>query len=164
MPVTFTLNGKATTVDAPADMPLLWVLRDVLSLHGAKYGCGTGQCGACTVHVRGRAVRSCQTPLSNVAGAPVVTIEGLSADGSHPLQKAWEALDVPECGYCQAGQIMAAAALLAVRPQPNLVPVRPTTSRSTHSSGMSAGTFTAWGLPLMFRSIMGFPRVVGAVG
>jgi isoquinoline 1-oxidoreductase alpha subunit len=118
MPVTFTLNGKATTVDVPADMPLLWVLRDVLNLVGTKYGCGTGQCGACTVHVRGRAVRSCQTPVSNVAGVPVVTIEGLSADGSHPLQRAWEKLDVPECGYCQAGQIMAAAALLAVRPKP----------------------------------------------
>ena len=118
MPVTFTLNGKATTVDAPADMPLLWVLREVLNLPGTKYGCGAGQCGACTVHVRGRAARACQTPLSNVAGAAVVTIEGLSADGSHPLQKAWETLDVPECGFCQAGQIMAAAALLAARPQP----------------------------------------------
>ena len=118
MPVTFTLNGKATTVDAPADMPLLWVLRDVLNLTGTKYGCGSGQCGACTVHLRGRAVRSCQTPLKNVEGAAVVTIEGLSPDGSHPLQKAWEQLDVPECGYCQAGQIMAAAALLAVHPRP----------------------------------------------
>ena len=118
MPLTFTLNGKATTVDVPADMPLLWVLRDVLNLHGAKYGCGSGQCGACTVHLRGRAVRSCQTPISNVASAEVVTIEGLSPDGSHPLQRAWETLDVPECGYCQAGQIMAAAALLAMRPNP----------------------------------------------
>jgi isoquinoline 1-oxidoreductase alpha subunit len=118
MQVNFTLNGKATTVDAPADMPLLWVLRDILNLTGTKYGCGTGQCGACTVHLRGRAVRSCQTPLKNVEGATVVTIEGLSPDGSHPLQKAWEQLDVPECGYCQAGQIMAAAALLAARPQP----------------------------------------------
>lgn len=119
MAVTFNLNGKSTTVDVPADMPLLWVLRDVLNLAGAKYGCGTGQCGACTVHLRGRAVRSCQTPIANVAGAPVVTIEGLSADGSHPLQKAWEALDVPECGYCQTGQIMAAAALLTARPNPS---------------------------------------------
>ena len=118
MAVTFTLNGKSTTVDVPADMPLLWVLRDVPNLAGAKYGCGTGQCGACTVHVRGRAVRSCQTPIANVAGAPVVTIEGLSADGTHPLQRAWETLDVPECGYCQAGQIMAAAALIAARPNP----------------------------------------------
>lgn len=118
MPVTFTVNGKSTTVDVPAEMPLLWVLRDVLNLHGTKYGCGTGQCGACTVHLRGRAVRACQTPVSNVAGAAVVTIEGLSPDGSHPLQKAWMDLDVPECGYCQAGQIMAAAALLAQRPTP----------------------------------------------
>ena len=118
MAVTFTLNGKSTTVDVPADMPLLWVLRDVLNLAGAKYGCGTGQCGACTVHVRGRAVRSCQTPIANVANAAVVTIEGLSPDGSHPLQRAWQELDVPECGYCQAGQIMAAAALLTARPNP----------------------------------------------
>ncbi len=118
MPVTFTVNGKSTTVDVPAEMPLLWVLRDVLNLHGTKYGCGTGQCGACTVHLRGRAVRSCQTPVSNVAGAAVVTIEGLSPTGTHPLQKAWQDLDVPECGYCQAGQIMAAAALLAARPTP----------------------------------------------
>jgi isoquinoline 1-oxidoreductase alpha subunit len=118
MPYTLTVNGKATTVDVPADMPLLWVLRDVLNLHGTKYGCGTGQCGACTVHLRGRAVRSCQTPVRNAAGAQVVTIEGLSPDGSHPLQKAWMELDVPECGYCQAGQIMAAASLLALRPNP----------------------------------------------
>lgn len=119
MPVTFTVNGKSTTVDVPPDMPLLWVLRDVLSLHGTKYGCGTGQCGACTVHLRGRAVRACQTPVKNVAGAAVVTIEGLSPDGTHPLQKAWEKLDVPECGYCQAGQIMAAAALLQRTPRPD---------------------------------------------
>ena len=119
MPVTFTLNGKSTTVDVPADMPLLWVLRDVLNMKGTKYGCGIGQCGACTVHLRGRAVRSCQTPVSNVAGAAVTTIEGLSANGTHPLQVAWQKLDVPECGYCQAGQIMAAAALLATRPNPS---------------------------------------------
>jgi isoquinoline 1-oxidoreductase alpha subunit len=118
MPVTFSVNGKPTTVDVPGDMPLLWVLRDVLNLHGTKYGCGTGQCGACTVHVRGRAVRSCQTPVSKMEGATIVTIEGLSPDGSHPLQQAWMKLDVPECGYCQAGQIMAAAALLAARPKP----------------------------------------------
>ncbi len=118
MPVNFTLNGKPTTVDVPAEMPLLWVLRDVLHLHGTKYGCGTGQCGACTVHMGGRAVRSCQTLIGKVAGATITTIEGLSADGTHPLQKAWEKLDVPECGYCQAGQIMAAAALLATRPKP----------------------------------------------
>jgi isoquinoline 1-oxidoreductase subunit alpha len=118
MAISFTVNGKTTTVDVPGDMPLLWVLRDVLDLAGTKYGCGTGACGACTVHLRGRAVRACQTPVSNAAGAEVVTIEGLSPDGTHPLQKAWEELDVPECGYCQAGQIMAAAALLAARPTP----------------------------------------------
>jgi isoquinoline 1-oxidoreductase subunit alpha len=118
MAISFTVNGKVTTLDVPGDMPLLWVLRDVLDLAGTKYGCGTGACGACTVHLRGRAVRACQTPVSNAAGAEVITIEGLSPDGTHPLQKAWEELDVPECGYCQAGQIMAAAALLAARPTP----------------------------------------------
>jgi isoquinoline 1-oxidoreductase subunit alpha len=118
MPFTLTVNGKATTVDVPGDMPLLWVLRDVLNLKGTKFGCGISQCGACTVHMNGRAVRSCQTPVSKVGNAPVTTIEGLSADGSHPLQRAWEALDVPQCGYCQSGQIMSAAALLATNPKP----------------------------------------------
>jgi isoquinoline 1-oxidoreductase alpha subunit len=118
MPYTLNVNGKSTTVDVPAEMPLLWVLRDVLNLRGAKYGCGIGQCGACTVHVRGQAVRSCQLPVSQAAGAPIVTIEGLSADGSHPLQQAWMEVDVPQCGYCQAGQIMAAAALLQSKPKP----------------------------------------------
>jgi isoquinoline 1-oxidoreductase subunit alpha len=118
MLLTLSVNGRAVTVDAPEDMPLLWVLRDMLDLKGTKYGCGAGQCGACTVHLRGRAVRSCLTPVSAAAGAPIVTIEGLSADGSHPAQQAWKELDVPECGYCQAGQIMSAAALLRVTPQP----------------------------------------------
>lgn len=118
MPVTFTVNGKQTTVDVPPDMPLLWVLRDVLDLKGTKYGCGITECGACTVHVRGRAVRSCATPVSAVAGAEVMTIEGLSPDGTHALQRAWEELDVPQCGYCQAGQLMSAAALLARTPRP----------------------------------------------
>jgi isoquinoline 1-oxidoreductase alpha subunit len=99
-------------------MPLLWVLRDTLNLTGTKYGCGAGQCGACTVHLRGRAVRSCQVAASSAAGAQVVTIEGLSPNGTHPLQTAWKEIDVPECGYCQAGQIMAAAALLAQNPKP----------------------------------------------
>jgi len=118
MAYTLNVNGKSATVDVPAEMPLLWVLRDVLNLTGTKYGCGIGQCGACTVHLRGRAVKSCQTQVSAAAGAPIVTIEGLSPDGSHPLQKAWQQLDVPECGYCQAGQIMAAAALIAASPKP----------------------------------------------
>ncbi|MBL0177997.1 MAG: (2Fe-2S)-binding protein [Gemmatimonadetes bacterium] len=118
MPISFTLNGKRTTVDAAGRMPLLWVLRDVLDLKGTKYGCGEGLCGACTVHLDGKAVRSCQIPLDGAAGKQVTTIEGLSVDGSHPVQRAWEAADVPQCGYCQAGQLMSAAALLATTPRP----------------------------------------------
>jgi isoquinoline 1-oxidoreductase subunit alpha len=118
MPYTLTVNGKPATVDVPADMPLLWVLRDVLDLKGSKFGCGIAQCGACTVHLGGAAVRSCVLPISSVAGKAVTTIEGLSPDGSHPLQKAWTEIDVPQCGYCQAGQIMSAAALLKTTPQP----------------------------------------------
>lgn len=118
MPITFTVNGKRATVDVPPDMPLLWVLRDVLDLRGTKYGCGIGQCSACTVHVKGVPTRACRTPISRVADSEVTTIEGLSADGSHPVQRAWEEVDVPQCGYCQAGQIMAAAALLAKTPKP----------------------------------------------
>lgn len=112
------VNGQTASVDAPADMPLLWVLRDMLNLHGTKYGCGIGQCGACTVHLNGKAVRSCQLPVSAVANQPIMTIEGLSHDGTHPVQIAWEEIDVPQCGYCQAGQIMSAAALLAKNPKP----------------------------------------------
>ena len=118
MKVDFTVNGKAVSVDVPPDMPLLWVLRDTLNLKGTKFGCGEGQCGACTVHMRGRAMRSCQVPAKAVAGVPIVTIEGLSPTGTHPLQLAWKDVDVPECGYCQAGQIMAAAALLSTNPKP----------------------------------------------
>jgi isoquinoline 1-oxidoreductase alpha subunit len=118
MAITFKVNGQSKTVDVPAEMPLLWVLRDVLDYKGAKFGCGIGQCGACTVHVNGTAVRSCQRRVGTVAGAEITTIEGLSPDGSHPLQRAWEELDVPQCGYCQAGQIMSAAALLASKPNP----------------------------------------------
>jgi isoquinoline 1-oxidoreductase alpha subunit len=106
------------TVDAPGDMPLLWVLRDVLNLKGTKFGCGIGQCGACTVHVGGQARRACQTTVSSV-NAAITTIEGLSPDGSHALQRAWQEVDVPQCGYCQAGQIMSAAALLARTPRPS---------------------------------------------
>ena len=118
MRVSFKVNGKATTVDAPSDMPLLWVLRDVLDLKGTKFGCGAAQCGACTVHVKGAATRACVTPVSAVQGAEITTVEGLSPDGTHALQRAWEELDVPQCGYCQAGQLMSAAALLARTPKP----------------------------------------------
>jgi isoquinoline 1-oxidoreductase alpha subunit len=118
MAFTLTVNGKAQSVDVPADIPLLWVLRDVLNLKGTKFGCGIGQCGACTVHLNGRAVRSCQTLASAAANAQVTTIEGLSPNGTHPLQVAWQELDVPQCGYCQAGQLMSAAALLATTPKP----------------------------------------------
>ena len=118
MPVTFKVNGKSTTVDVAPDTPLLWVLRDVLDLKGTKYGCGIAQCGACTVHLDGVAVRSCNRPISEVAGGDVVTIEGLSPDGGHPVQRAWVELDVPQCGYCQAGQIMSASGLLARTAKP----------------------------------------------
>jgi isoquinoline 1-oxidoreductase alpha subunit len=116
--VAFTLNGKPASVDAEAGTPLLWVIRDHLQMTGTKYGCGAGLCGACTVHIDGRAVRSCQTPASAVAGKSVMTIEGLSPDSSHPLQKAWVTEQVPQCGYCQSGQIMKAAELLARNPKP----------------------------------------------
>jgi isoquinoline 1-oxidoreductase alpha subunit len=112
------VNGRATTVDVPADMPLLWVIRDVLNLKGTKFGCGIGQCGACTVHIRGKAVRSCQTQVQTAIDAPITTLEGLSADGSHPVQVAWQDVDVPQCGYCQAGQMMSAAALLVTIAKP----------------------------------------------
>jgi len=118
MAFQLTVNGRSTTVDVPADTPLLWVIRDVLKLKGTKYGCGIGQCGACTVHLNGKAVRSCLTPVSAAAKAPITTIEGLSADGTHPVQVAWMEIDVPQCGYCQAGQIMSASALLAKTPKP----------------------------------------------
>ncbi|MBI3981595.1 MAG: (2Fe-2S)-binding protein [Gemmatimonadetes bacterium] len=118
MTVTFKVNGKSTAVDVPPEMPLLWVLRDVLDLKGTKFGCGIAECGACTVHLNGAPMRSCVIPMSAVQGATVTTIEGLSTDGSHALQRAWEELDVPQCGYCQAGQLMSAAALLAKTPKP----------------------------------------------
>jgi isoquinoline 1-oxidoreductase alpha subunit len=117
--VKFTLNGKPQTVDAASAMPLLWVLRDTLGLTGTKFGCGMSLCGACTVHINGQPVRSCVTPISTVAGKTVVTIEGLSADASHPIQRAWIEEDVPQCGYCQSGQIMTAAALLAKTSHPS---------------------------------------------
>jgi len=118
MATTFILNGKSQTVDVSPDMPLLWVLRDTLNMTGTKFGCGMALCGACTVHINGEMTRSCITPISSVAGKKVTTIEGLSADGSHPVQLAWIAEDVPQCGYCQSGQIMSAVALLAKKPHP----------------------------------------------
>ncbi|MCY1518730.1 Isoquinoline 1-oxidoreductase subunit alpha [compost metagenome] len=117
--VTLTINAKQQQLDVPDDMPLLWVLRDVAHLTGTKFGCGIAQCGACTVHVDGAPLRSCITPVGAVAGKSITTIEGLSADGSHPVQQAWAELDVVQCGYCQSGQIMSAAALLAKIPTPS---------------------------------------------
>ncbi|MEO7456077.1 MAG: (2Fe-2S)-binding protein [Gemmatimonadaceae bacterium] len=119
MKVSFKVNGQARTVDVPADQPLLWTLRDNLELKGTKFGCGMAQCGACTVHVNGVATRSCVTPAVAVQGMSITTIEGLSPDGTHALQQAWKELDVPQCGYCQAGQIMSAAQLLAKKPNPS---------------------------------------------
>jgi isoquinoline 1-oxidoreductase alpha subunit len=117
--ISFTLNGKAVTSEAEEDTPLLWVIRDELGLKGTKFGCGVAACGACTVHVDGNPVRACITPQSLVEGRAVTTIEGLSPDGSHPLQKAWIAEQVPQCGYCQSGQIMQAASLLARNKNPS---------------------------------------------
>ncbi len=113
------VNGQNRQVDVDSDTPLLWVLRDTLSLVGTKYGCGIAQCGACTVHIDGKAIRSCSTPISAVANQKVTTIEGLSEDGSHPVQQAWIEHDVPQCGYCQAGQIMTAAALISDNKNPS---------------------------------------------
>ena len=118
MKATWTVNGQRRAVDVPDDMPLLWVLRDVLDLKGAKFGCGAGLCGACTVHLDGDPVRSCAVSAKDVGAKKITTIEGLSRDGSHPVQRAWVELDVPQCGYCQAGQIMTAVALLREKPSP----------------------------------------------
>jgi aerobic-type carbon monoxide dehydrogenase small subunit (CoxS/CutS family) len=117
--ISLTVNGQSHRLEVSPDMPLLWVLRDELGLTGTKFGCGIASCGACTVHLEGEPIRSCSTPVSAAAGKKVTTIEGLSADASHPVQKAWIAEDVPQCGYCQSGQIMAAAALLAKNPNPS---------------------------------------------
>lgn len=119
MPVSLTVNGTPHTLDLEPEMPLLWALREQLGLTGTKYGCGMALCGACTVHVAGIPMRSCVTPVAAVEGQPITTIEGLSSDRSHPVQQAWIELDVPQCGYCQSGQIMSAAALLANNPQPS---------------------------------------------
>ncbi len=115
----FTLNGTPVTIDSDPDTPLLWVIRDTVGLKGTKFGCGVGLCGACTVHIDGRAVRSCITPVKAVQDAVIVTIEGLDPAGQHPLQKAWVATQTPQCGYCQSGQIMQAASLLSQTPKPD---------------------------------------------
>jgi len=117
--ITLNVNGRDLKADVEPDTPLLWTLRDGLGLTGAKFGCGMAQCGACTVHLDGQPIRSCVTPVSAVGNKKVTTIEGLSADGTHPVQRAWEAEQVPQCGYCQSGQIMSAAALLARNPKPS---------------------------------------------
>jgi isoquinoline 1-oxidoreductase alpha subunit len=117
--ITLNINGASHQVDAPSDTPLLWVIREWVGLTGTKYGCGIAQCGACTVHVNGIALRSCQLPAGSMAGQKITTIEGLSPDGSHPVQVAWKELEVAQCGYCQSGQIMAAAALLHQTPTPS---------------------------------------------
>ncbi len=118
MAIEFTLNGRAVRVDAPGEMPVLWALRDILNLTGTKYGCGIGACGACTIHMDGKAVLGCVVQLREAAGKKITTIEGLDPEGNHPVQKAWAQLGVPQCGYCQAGQIMRAAALLAEKKNP----------------------------------------------
>ena len=118
MSISFTVNGKPQTVDVSPQMPLLWVLRDTLALTGTKFGCGMALCGACTVHINGEAARSCVTQVSSVAGKKITTIEGLSANNNHPVQQAWIEVDVPQCGYCQSGQIMAAVDLLKNKPKP----------------------------------------------
>lgn len=124
MPVyNLQINGKQLTADVAEDTPLLWVLRDHLGLVGTKYGCGIAQCGACTVHMNGTAIRSCSLPVSAVKTAAITTIEGLSTNGDHPLQLAWDEIDVPQCGYCQAGQIMTAAALLKRNPHPSMTEI-----------------------------------------
>jgi len=119
VPIAFTVNGQPRSVDVDPEMPLLWVLRDLLGLTGTKYGCGIAECGACTVHVEGEATRSCVTTVGEVAGKKITTIEGLAADRSHPLQKAWIEEQVPQCGYCQSGFLMTAAELLAKQPHPS---------------------------------------------
>ncbi|HEX7015728.1 MAG TPA: (2Fe-2S)-binding protein [Cyclobacteriaceae bacterium] len=131
------INGKSYEADVDADTPLLWVLRDTLGLVGTKYGCGIAQCGACTVHLNGRAVRSCILPVSAVGTAKVTTIEGLSENGDHPVQLAWDEVDVPQCGYCQAGQIMTAAAFLAENPKPTMAEIE----NAMHGNICRCGTY-----------------------
>ena len=153
----FTLNGKSQTVDVPPAMPLLWVLRDTLGMTGTKFGCGMSLCGACTIHLDGQPVRSCVTPISNVAGKSVTTIEGLSADRSNPIQQAWIAEDVPQCGYCQSGQIMTAAALLAKPPTlPTQISTRPCATISVVAGPISpSGAQFIWPRNCASRQVSG---------
>ena len=137
--IKFTLNGKPQTVDVEPAMPLLWVLRDTLGLTGTKFGCGMALCGACTVHINGQPIRSCTTRISTVAGKNVTTIEGLSPDRGHPIQQAWIDEDVPQCGYCQSGQVMTAAALLAKTPRPSDADI----DEALHGNICRCGTYQA---------------------
>jgi isoquinoline 1-oxidoreductase subunit alpha len=139
MAVNFTLNGKPQTVDVSPQMPLLWVLRDSLALTGTKFGCGMALCGCCTVHINGQPTRSCVTPISSVAGKTVTTIEGLSSDNSHPVQRAWIEVDVPQCGYCQSGQIMTAAGLLKKTAHPTDADI----DEAMHGNICRCGTYQA---------------------
>jgi isoquinoline 1-oxidoreductase subunit alpha len=139
MAVKFTLNGKPQTAEVSPQMPLLWYLRDTVGLTGTKFGCGMALCGACTVHVNGQPIRSCSTPVSSIAGKHVTTIEGLSADRSHPLQRAWIEEDVPQCGYCQSGQIMTAAALLTKSANPSDADI----DEAMHGNICRCGTYHA---------------------
>ena len=135
--LSFSVNGKSVSLDVPPETPLLWALRDNLHLTGTKFGCGIGQCGACTVHIDGVAQKSCQIPAGSAAGKQVVTIEGLSADGNHPVQQAWIAEQVPQCGYCQSGQIMRAAYLLSKTPKPTDADIDETMSENLCRCGTS---------------------------
>jgi isoquinoline 1-oxidoreductase alpha subunit len=137
MPFKLNVNGQSTDVDVPSDMPWLWVIRDVLNLRGTKFGCGAGLCGPCRVHLNGRAVRSCQTPVLVAAKAQIITLEGLSPNGTHAVQLAWQELDVPQCGYCQAGQMRTASALLVHSPSKDLPEPKPRKVFTTESTDIT---------------------------
>ena len=158
MAYRLSVNGRAYTVDVPGDMPLLWVIRDVVGLKGTKFGCGIGQCGACTVHVKGKAVRSCQTPVQTVGEGAVTTLEGLSSDGSHPVQIAWQDADVPQCGYCQAGQMMSAAALLATIAKPTDADI----DKAMNGNICRCGTYLRIREAIHKAASLGTPRATGS--
>ena len=158
MAYRLSVNGRAYTVDVPGDMPLLWVIRDVVGLKGTKFGCGIGQCGACTVHVKGKAVRSCQTPVQTVGDGAVTTLEGLSSDGSHPVQIAWQDADVPQCGYCQAGQMMSAAALLATIAKPSDADI----DKAMNGNICRCGTYVRIREAIHKAASLGTPRATGS--